>query len=150
MNYTFNRRYKKELEFLSEYYKNIKINKENTDKEVRITLILGNYTIFIILNNDYPFSPPQDIKINNLDINCYVNLNVSLLLKKYFDIFCIKCESLLCENKWNPTYKLTNIISEQIKYYNYINSIINITEIQKKVYINEDIIINIMNYIKDK
>lgn len=54
------------------------------------------------------------------------------------------------KNKWNPTYKLTNIISEQIKYYNYINSIINITEIQKKVYINEDIIINIMNYIKDK
>lgn len=150
MNYTFNRRIKRELESISENYKNIKIKQENSnEKNIKINLILENYNILIILNNDYPFYPPQSIKINNLDINCNINLNISLLLKKYFNIFCIKCESLLCENKWNPTYKLLNIIDEQIKYYNYINSILNIIEIQKKIYINDDLLLKIMNYLKE-
>ena len=149
MNYTFNRRIKRELESISENYKNIKIKQEKSnEKSIKINLILENYNILIILNNDYPFYPPQRIKINNLDINCNINLNISLLLKKYFNIFCIKCESLLCENKWNPTYKLLNIIDEQIKYYNYINSILNIIEIQKKIYINDDLLLKIINYLK--
>ena len=153
MNYTFNRRYKKELELISNNYKNIKIYEKdiikNIDKIIEINLLFDNYNIIILLDEDYPFYPPKKININNLDVNCYINSNITLLLKKYFDVVCIKCESLLCENKWNPTCKLINIVNEQIKYYNYINSIRNILEIKKKIYINDDILLNIFEFIKE-
>ena len=149
MNYTFNRRYKKEIEFLSNHFNNIKIKENKFEDKVKINLTLEKYNIIIILNSEYPFCPPEKIKINDLDINCYIELEVTLLLKKYFNIFCIKCESNICENKWMPTFNLIKILEEQIRYFDYINSIKNIIEIQKKIYINSDLLLKIINYIKE-
>ena len=110
---------------------------------------IENYNINITLNNNYPFEPPNNITINNNQVNCINNINTVSLLKKYFDLYCIKCQSLLCPNNWNPTIKLVNIIKEQIKYYKYINSINNICIIQNNIYLNDDILFYIMSFIKE-
>lgn len=146
MNYTFNRRCNKELELLSKYFNDTNIIYKNDNN---IYFVIENYNINITLNKNYPFEPPNNITINNSQVNCIKNINTVNLLKKYFDLYCIKCQSLLCPNNWNPTIKLVDIVKEQIKYYKYINSINNILIIQNNIYINDDILFYIMSFIKE-
>ena len=149
MNYTFNRRFNKELELLSKSFNDINFTYKNDNDIYNIYFNIENYNINITLNKNYPFEPPNNITINNSQVNCIKNLNTVSLLKKYFDLYCIKCQSLLCPNNWNPTIKLVEIVKEQIKYYKYINSINNICIIQNNIYLNDDILFYIMSFIKE-
>tara|TARA_E500000178_G_C17009443_1_gene749775 strand:+ start:63 stop:548 length:486 start_codon:yes stop_codon:yes gene_type:complete len=100
------------------YQFNYKIICTNLFKsDISFILNKKTYKICIFYNHNYPFVPPLNIKINNIDIDIYYNN----IMKNNNDIFdkCLCCESLLCINNWAVNKDIENIMEEIIKIINY-------------------------------
>ena len=73
---------------------------------------------FIINPAKYPFTPPivlvNGIYYLNLltTINSLSNKSLSYCEKKFNLPNCVHCSSIVCERKWTPFYKLTNVLKE--------------------------------------
>ena len=121
------------------------------DKYIEIAIFILNKVYFIEFSNlnYYPFRSPQ-VEINKkLYISKIKNLNEYLIknkkLLKYLSIpfkssECLCCKSILCENRWNPSFSLgiCSILEEIISNLNYENKI---KETLKKYYLKQSKII---------
>jgi len=78
------------------------------------------HVINIYYNKYYPFEPPQNINVNNINIqNIYtdiINKNKILFANR-----CLFCESDLCSQNWDISYNIKYILKEVIKIINYKN-----------------------------
>lgn len=102
--------------------------------------------INIVLDDNYPFRKPINIKINNYSYKSLIQL-----FNKQLSLFnikeCLCCTSLTCVNNWTPTSTIKSLLSEIIlnlsykeKYVLYI--IVNV--IKRKYLIND---IPILDYV---
>jgi len=96
----------------------------------------------IIYSKNYPFSAPT-VKINSKSYYSFLKLNNKSLhiLKSIYYINCLCCSSIICSNKWVPSYTINNIIQEIRKNKSFKRDIIYkimINKIKNK-YLIEDI-----------
>jgi ubiquitin-protein ligase len=82
--------------------------------------ILKTPTLKFKFNDEYPFSPPKCyIKIKNIFINIFVLLKSGTIFND--DMFqvtgkkCLCCSTILCQDNWTPTLRITDIVQE-VKY----------------------------------
>lgn len=86
--------------------------------------------IYTMCVADYPFKPPKNLKVNNQFINYTIpTRKYGIFLNNFYNIKCFCCESILCSNNWNLTFKFTQIIDE----YNDINELISFAKIYYKL-----------------
>ena len=140
------RRIEKEIQELRIIYNNIDIKEINNNKEI----IINNKKI--ILSKYYPFEMPI-FHINNIDYNEYLYINnhkINEILKKYFNITCLCCSSLLCKNNWHPRNTIQDLFKE-LDNTNYIKTNVKnmiFLEILSKKYNIINIVFNdIKNYL---
>lgn len=93
-----------------------------------------NYSIYVKLDNNYPFKSPCILKINNKSYpyNCCTNADISTTLYKLYKIKCLWCNSLLCPNNWLPTITIKILIDECINNELAIDSINKMNIINKR------------------
>ena len=94
---------------LSDFAKNntLKVlNPENTKQDsFHLIKIHNTYPPMLFtfyLDENYPFSPPIKVLCNDH------NITQCNQLEKY----CYACHSILCNNKWSPTYRIKSVIDE--------------------------------------
>ena len=98
------------------------------ERVVTVMVKLRNSDIlFFTLDKTYPFSPPgvtiskiydiNDINnsINYLSYFTTMNKNIIAYLCDKLNVSCLCCNTILCQNKWKPTYNMNSIINEFIK-----------------------------------
>ena len=104
---------------------------------------------YSLLVKSYPFRVPRKLKVNNQLINYNdISNKYNEYLKKYFNIECLCCSSILCENNWLISYKFTDISKEYENFMNIIKYIENILIIKEKNALPQEILINVIDYLK--
>ena len=103
------------------YYKLHIINSNYVKYRTDIKYFYNNiiYNINIYYCNSYPFKSPIKLEINNENIfDIYKDI-----IKKNSDILdkhsCMCCESLLCNNNWNLSKNVNDILIEVEKIIEY-------------------------------
>ena len=124
-------------------------NAEFDEETRKLSFIHGknnNYITFIMPLN-YPFYPPKNFRMNYKHVNYHIMGN-STMIYKYFKIDCICCYTILCTANWSPSVTIEKILKE----YDLIKNIINCSNvfdfIEKKNYLNDDVLKIITSYIK--
>ena len=81
----------------------------------------------------FPFTPPKNIKINNLDYFELIKFNSynHEILERITGQKCSCCSSILCRNNWCTTNSMKDIIKEVIKNIKLKQRIIEITHWNK-------------------
>ena len=107
-----------------------------------------NYNVKINLTNNYPFSPPIDIKINNKEYTstCISDPVVLNILQKYYNKHCLWCESKLCSNNWRPSITMCDIAYECINNDKIIKTIKNFSIILNNNKLPMDVEKNILSF----
>ena len=118
-----------------------------------LKFVYNGKKVIIFLDNYYPFVCPKKIIINNIDIkhNIYNNVsnNVMKIVNDFYNINCFYCNSYMCAKNWNPTIEIINIVNEYFENKLLIKSIIILLKYSnEKKYICQDILKNILKYIK--
>lgn len=113
---------------------NNRLNKEELiygyDESNNSVNIFHKDNIYTMCVTDYPFKPPKNFKVNNQSINYIIpTRKYGIFLNNFYNIKCLCCESILCSNNWNLTFKFAQIIDE----YNDINELILFAEIYYKL-----------------
>lgn len=76
------------------------------------------YDILINYNGNYPFSSPEKVEINGINLlkkfNTISQQNIDLLFNR-----CLCCETILCSNNWSPNRKIEHILIEILKAIDY-------------------------------
>ena len=76
------------------------------------------YDILINYNGNYPFSSPEKVEINGINLlkkfNTITQQNIDLLFNR-----CLCCETILCSNNWSPNRKIEHILVEILKAIDY-------------------------------
>jgi len=133
-----------------------------------ITIITPNRNKLVFtLSEYYPFKPPKELKINNIDylyllrnmphrINyLYYNPNDIYFQEKsksqyYSKPSCLCCSTLLCPDNWSPLYTIYHIIND-INNHNNIKRYIMYKLILKEIFdyynLKLDLIIPIYYYL---
>jgi hypothetical protein len=95
-----------------------------SDSTIKINIIPndGDNLYCFTITRDYPFKPPSKVTINYKDYKQYLKIDSPKTLgelRKYNDIQCLCCNTILCPANWSPAIKLQNFITEfkQIKKY---------------------------------
>jgi hypothetical protein len=106
------------------------------------------YTFYI--TKDFPFNAPARVLVNHRNIKSYFRIQSTKTLnelKMYYNITCLCCHSIACNNNWTPVYKLSYFIDEFRKVKKYRRDIINRILVQKiiKKYLLKDI--NILEWL---
>jgi len=92
------------------------------------------YTFYI--TRDFPFNAPARVLINHRNIKSYFRIHSQKTLdelKMYYNINCLCCHSIACNNNWTPIYKLSYFIDEFRKVKKYRRDIINRILVKKIV-----------------
>ena len=97
----------------------IRINPKEENFIVEINI--HNLNITFVLNDYYPFKPPQDIRINNMLYFQQLQTFHPEIVRKYKGKECLCCNSVICN--WKPTNKFEDVVSEVITNVNFMNSI---------------------------
>jgi len=98
-------------------------NKENVERGkfyygtikliFRIKFIDKYEIVTIIINNDYPWKPPE-ILVNNYKYKQLIRIDYKLLEKLKIPIKCLCCSTILCD--WRPYNTMVNILNELISF----------------------------------
>ena len=99
----------------------IRINPKEEKYLVEINIHKLNITF--LLNDFYPFKPPQDIRINNMLYFEQLHTFHPEIVRKYKGKECLCCNSVICN--WIPAKKIEDVVSEVITNVNFMNSIYN-------------------------
>ena len=127
---------------------NLKYNYCSHSHEITFYYKKNKYNLLV---KSYPFRAPRKLKVNDQLINYNdISNNYNKYLKKYFNIECFCCSSILCENNWNIFYKFTDISKEYENFTNIIKYIKGILIIKEKNILPQEILINIIDYLKPK
>lgn len=114
-------RVNKEIASLNNNYYNCKllINKNYIDIYIPIKLNDCKHVMTLIrIGKSYPFEVPN-VFVNNIE---YYKLLKQISIKNCCNDMCLCCKSITCPNKWKPTFKIHNILSE---IFNLQSQIIN-------------------------
>jgi hypothetical protein len=139
------RRIKKEFET-----SNILSNSEYNEDTKKLTFTYKNcLNVMITLNIHYPFRPPENLHINARKIY-YSKIGNGQALLKYFNIVCLCCESILCPNNWNCTYRFEKIMEEYEIYKTISNGSVVLDYIEKNNLLPSEILHIIARFCGDK
>jgi ubiquitin-protein ligase len=75
------------------------------------------------INHNYPFLPPQ-VYIHSLPYHHFLNtINPKIIktMKKYTDLTCFCCNTIICHANWTASYRIEKIMDE-IANINHIKS----------------------------
>jgi hypothetical protein len=104
---------------------------------------------FISFNipNYYPFRPIENFMVNNKPVH-YYKLGNRHNVRKYFDIQCICCKSLLCYENWKLTKTVKDILDEYDNFKDILNASVLFYYIERKKNLPLDILYVIASYFK--
>jgi hypothetical protein len=75
-----------------------------------------------IISHEYPFRPPVTVSVNHIHFKRYLEVKSPKTLnelRKYYNINCLCCGSISCNNNWTPAVDILRFISE----YNNIKKV---------------------------
>ena len=118
-------------------FKNRKIN-----YKLSLNFIYKSDKIDVEIGSGYPFTPPKKIFINKklLDFQYNLDKKQRSFIKKYYNIDCFCCSSLLCYNNWKPAHTIFNILDQHYNALKRISVVKNFVIILNKIELPEDII----------
>ena len=102
--------------------------------------------ISMTIPNTYPFYPPKNLHVNYQPI-VYFKLGNREMIRKYFNIQCICCESIMCAYNWKALTRLEDIIDEYIKYRAVINASLLFGHMERKNTVPIEMIRHIATFI---
>ena len=111
-----------------------------------------NNNLYSINIDNFPFRPPKNLMVNNVKIEYFkLPMNIKKNLFKFFNIYCLCCSSILCQNNWKITYNFLKIVNEyefNVQLINYIKNyeIIKKSDLYKRIPNEIDFVI--MDYLK--
>ena len=97
--------------------------------------------------NYYPFRPIENLMVNNKPVH-YYKLGNRHNVRKYFDIQCICCKSLLCYENWKLTNTIKDILDEYDNFKDILNASVLFYYIERKKNLPLDILYVIASYFK--
>ena len=117
-------------------------------KNYKINFDYNNYSIYVELDQYYPFYPPKNIFINNkkYEPNCNDNIDAMKYIAKHYNINCLMCKSYLCNKNWSPVLRIIQVVDQCIHYEHVINSINKIIIIGENYNLSHDIEKKILSY----
>ena len=130
----------------SEKLSNCSYNPEN--KEVSF-IYKDERMVSMTIPNGYPFYPPKRMHVNYQPV-VYHYLGNRSMIRKYFNIQCICCESITCPNNWKPMLNMENIIDEYNTYKPIINASIVFGHMERKNQLPIELIEYIARYVDSK
>ena len=100
----------------NEFKKSKKLSHYSYDSENKEVSFVYNDERMISMNipNAYPFYPPKNLQVNYQPI-IYFHLGNREMIRKYLDIQCICCESIMCAYNWKALTRLEDIVDEYIQ-----------------------------------
>jgi len=108
--------------------------------------IYNGLIITISFDDNYPFRPPKNIKVNGHDYISLLSIDQTKL--KFIGLKgCLCCKSITCSKSWSPSVKIKLILQEIEQNMNLKKKIVN-TLLSKKIcqkYLIDDI--NISQYL---
>lgn len=117
--------------------------------KIYLTYFLDIYNGLIItisLDDNYPFRPPKNIKVNGHNYLSLLSIDQTKL--KFIGLKgCLCCKSITCSKSWSPSVKIKLILQEIEQNMNLKKKIVN-TLLSKKIcqkYLIDDI--NISQYL---
>jgi len=108
------KRVNNEIDFLLNLNK-YKVSIYQDDNIIDISVNYNNNYYNFIFDSSYPFKPPKEVKYNNIDYFTLVKITSVIFIKlltKMYGQKCLCCDSIICGNIWNPSFKIINIIDE--------------------------------------
>ena len=105
----------------NEFKKSTSMIYESFDENRILKFFYNNQFISLKIPRQYPFYPPTELHVNLIPIN-YNSLGDKEMLKKYFHISCLCCETILCYFKWKPLKNLEKICEEYIYFKDLANA----------------------------
>lgn len=134
--------------YMKRVYKEIEHNSYFSESEISYNLksqcfsikcVYDNkYSIYVELDNYYPFRPPTTVKVNNKHYDhttWSLTKNIANSILKDYNIKCLYCDSILCANNWKPPLTIHDVIKE---YENNNNMILALYAIDMLKYNNID------------
>ena len=138
-------RIKKECALLCKTYDNLFLSCVSSIK-IELTIIENTSKYTFILNNFFPFRPPQ-IYYNGEPYLEFLRLKCDFqkkLVKTYKKKDCLCCDSYSCDGNWAPSIKLLDVIQEIKSIVDFKRSMVNVllADKIKRKYLIADIDIN--------
>lgn len=132
----------------NEFKKSKKLSHYSYDSENKEVSFVYNDERMISMNipNAYPFYPPKNLQVNYQPI-VYFQLGNREMIRKYFDIQCICCESIMCGYNWKVLTQLEDIVDEYIKYRAVINASLLFGHMERKHTVPIEMIRHIATFI---
>jgi len=91
------------------------LSERNSNNTISLTIKKGKNTYDIVLPNDYPFKIPTNIRHNGRDYKKSLFIHsdkIKILLKRFYNIDCLCCNTIICGSSWMPTMNISLIINE--------------------------------------
>ena len=107
-------RLNKEIRILSENYYKCKVLVTN-NIDIYIPLVLHHcreVMVTVTIDESYPFKTPN-VFINNIK---YSKLLQLISIKYNCTDMCLCCKSITCPNRWKPSCKIQDILTEIFEY----------------------------------
>ena len=114
-------RLNKEVGMLNENYYNCKLLINNDIISIYIPIVIEycrTLMVTITVNYNYPFKPPN-VFINNVKYSKILQL---ISIKYKCTDMCLCCKTITCLDKWKPSCKIQDILTEIHKYHKEITS----------------------------
>lgn len=118
-----------ELNILYKLYDKVEVDCSLQNNSIIIYDIKNNKTqkYKFDISESHPFIPPK-IYYNNTCYFEYFIINSKTLKKLLYTMYgidCFCCNSFTCQNKWNPSHSLSDIVNEINKFKSYRRNVIN-------------------------
>lgn len=91
------------------------VSSERKENAISIKIIKDKNIYELDLEKDYPFKPPVNIKYNGNNYKKSLfnySLKSKKILKSYYFMECLCCNTLLCAGNWTPACNICHIINE--------------------------------------
>jgi hypothetical protein len=95
------------------------VSSERKGNQIFLKIIKGKNTIEMELPNDYPFKPPKNIFYNGKNYKQSLSnypQRIQIKLKKFYNISCLCCDTIICGSNWLPSMHTSHIINEIYKF----------------------------------
>jgi hypothetical protein len=132
----------------NEFKKSKKLSySEYDDKNKEVSFIYNDeIVVSMTIPNAYPFYPPKNLHVNYQPI-VYFKLGNRRMIRKYFNIQCICCESIACAYNWKALKSLEDIVDEYMNYKTIINASILFYYMERSHQLPSEIIDIIARYV---
>ncbi len=132
----------------NEFKKSKKLSQYSYDSDNKEVSFVYNdeRMISMTIPDSYPFHPPKNLHVNYQPI-LYYHLGNREMIRKYFHIQCICCDSIMCAYNWKALTNLEDIVDEYIKYKTVINASLLFGHMERKNKVPTEMIRHIASFI---